>query len=384
MANSQQVAILRQGSEVWNAWRSEHAGEFIDLKKASLSCLHPDQIDASIRSVSDDQVYHCLIAAETIHGPLAEMRRFMQPAVRPNFDGAWLAYADLTECQLMAAYLAGADLRFAELSKAKLRWVDLSSAFLGSANLSEADLIASLLRNANLCEANLAGADLRGANLSRADLRWANLSGADLSQSDLSHAVMNGANLEGSKMKGSLVYGVSAWDLKLRGAIQSELRVSSDGRVTVDNLELAQFLSLLLSGDKIRDVIDTVTSKVVLVLGRFTPERKAVLDAIRHRLRASNYVPVVFDFTVPASRDTTETIRTLAHMARFVIADITDAKSVPQELMAIVPNLPSVPVQPLLLASETEYGMFQHFSRYPWVLQLFRYDDLPALIGALD
>ena len=137
---------------------------------------------------------------------------------------------------------------------------------------------------------------------------------------------MNGANLEGSKMQGSLVYGVSAWDLKLTGAIQSELRVSSDGTVTVDNLELAQFISLLLSGDKICEVIDTVTSKVVLVLGRFTRERKAVLDAIRHRLRASNYVPVVFDFTASASRDTTETIRTLAHMARFVIADITDAK----------------------------------------------------------
>jgi hypothetical protein len=50
------------------------------------------------------------------------------------------------------------------------------------------------------------------------------------------------------------------------------------------------FGELLLHNQKVRDVIDTITSKVVLILGRFTDERKAVLDALREELRKRNYL----------------------------------------------------------------------------------------------
>jgi hypothetical protein len=150
--------------------------------------------------------------------------------------------------------------------------------------------------------------------------------------------------------------------------MQTDLVITgrSEPEITVDNLEVAQFIYLLLNNDRIRHVIDTITAKLVLILGRFSPERKAVLDAIRDELRRKNYLPVLFDFNKPVSRDLTETISTLAHMARFVIADLTDPKSLPQELQAIVPQLPSVPVQPLLQLGSREWGMFEHFLRYPW------------------
>jgi len=187
-------------------------------------------------------------------------------------------------------------------------------------------------------------------------------------------------------LAGASVYGTSVWEVDLSGANQRNLVITLDPApvVTVDNLEVAQFIYLLLNNGNIRQVIDTITSKVVLILGRFTPERKAILDAIRNEIRKRDYLPVLFDFARPSNRDITETISILAHMARFVIADITDAKSIPQELMTIVPTLPSVPVQPLLLASQREYGMFDHFKRFPWVLEPYLYRDQDRLLAALN
>ena len=119
--------------------------------------------------------------------------------------------------------------------------------------------------------------------------------------------------------------------------------------VTVDNIKVAQFIYLLLNNKGIRDVIHTITSKAVLILGRFSDERKPVLDAIRDELRKPehSYLPIVFDFQPSTNRTTIETIKILANMARFVIADLTDARSVLQELQAIVPG-PSISCRPLI------------------------------------
>jgi len=192
--------------------------------------------------------------------------------------------------------------------------------------------------------------------------------------------------LTGATISDCYVYGTSAWNLELDHTTQRNLVITDSltGGITVDSLEVAQFIYMLTNNKKIRDLIDTITCKAVLILGRFTPERKSVLDALREKLREQDYVSIIFDFEKPASRDLTETISTLAHMARFVIADMTDAKSIPQELMAIVPNLPSVPVQPLLLSSQREYGMFEHFRNYRSVLEPVLYDDQEKLLAELE
>jgi hypothetical protein len=160
------------------------------------------------------------------------------------------------------------------------------------------------------------------------------------------------------------IYGISAWNLKLERAEQHNLVITpynvmpsglivdetiiaafekaslgektriawraaaiTEPEITVDNIEVAQFIYLMLNNQKVREVINTITSKAVLILGRFTDERKAVLDALRDELRKRNYLPILFDFKVPERRNTTETVTLLARMARFIIADLTDPRS---------------------------------------------------------
>jgi hypothetical protein len=192
------------------------------------------------------------------------------------------------------------------------------------------------------------------------------------------------ADLTGADLTGCRIYGVAAWSVELERTKQQNLIITREfePEITVDNIEVAQFIYLMLNRQKIRDVIDTITSKAVLILGRFTHERKAVLDALREELRKRNYLPILFDFDVPARRDISETVSLLARMARFIVADLTDPSSIPKELEAIVPDL-AVPVQPLLEGASRPYAMFKDYWKYDWVLPVYRYEGLEPLLATL-
>jgi hypothetical protein len=256
---------------------------------------------------------------------------------------------------------------------------------LSRADLSNRDLAGANLSQTNLWDANLTRANLTEVHLGAAYLRNADLSDAKLIEADLTGAALLETDLTGADLTGCHVYGVSAWSLTLdQRTNQQNLVITQENEptITVDSIEVAQFIHLMLNNQKLRDVIDTITSKVVLILGRFTDDRKAVLDAIRAELRKRNYVPILFDFSVPAARDITETISLLARMARFIIADLTDPSSIPKELEAIVPGL-AVPVQPLLEASSKAYAMFRDYWKYDWVLPVYRHEGLELLLATL-
>ncbi|WP_447602256.1 pentapeptide repeat-containing protein [Nitrospira sp. Nam80] len=268
----------------------------------------------------------------------------------------------------------------------RLGGTHLLSAILQRADLHDADLKGAFLREAHLYAANLRGADLRGAilvgsNLCKADLTRANLSGAILSSCSMNE----GTIVQGAQFTGCNVYGIAAWGLVGDPKDQSNLVITleDEPQIVVDNLAVAQFIYLLVNNATLRGVIDTLTSKIVLILGRFTPERKRILDKLKSHLHeASGYVPVIFDFTKPA-QTTVETITLLARMARFIIADMSDAKSVLQELQAIVPTSPSLTVQPIIIDSQCEPPMIDFFKPYPWFLATIRYRTIDDLIQRL-
>lgn len=388
MANSEHLARLLQGAESWNRWRGHTRDISQDISRAQLP-----RVDLS----GADLLEADLTAADLTDADLTKAMLARANLRKANLSGANLSQAhlngaDLSRANCEAANFARADLSTADLTRANFRrailnWANVSRAMLHMADFSGADMSGANLHEARLSKASFHAANLTQALLTRTYLLETDLSEANLSQADLLFATIIESNLERANLTHCRVYGISAWDVRLEGAIQSNLVItpfSAETAIQVDNLEVAQFIYLLLNNEKIRNVIGTITSKVVLILGRFTQERKLILEAIREELRKHDYLPVLFDFEKPSSRDTTETVRTLAHMARFVIADITDAKSIPQELIAIVPNLPSVPVQPLLLASQHEYSMFEHLRRFPWVLEPVLYENQASLLMELE
>lgn len=293
--------------------------------------------------------------------------RKAHPTTRPDLTGAILGQEDLSGANLSAVSLYRADLQGVDLSGANLREAQLSRALL-----YEAKLIGATLTRAMLKYTELFRADLTGANLCRADLR-----GATLVESVV----------DGASFTGSYVFGAAVWAIVGTPKDQSDLIITrwNEPKITVDNLAVAQFTYMLLNNREIRTVIDTIGEKGVLILGRFIPERKAVLDAIRDRLRARGFVPMMFDFERPTQRDFTETIKTLAGLSRFIIADITNPKSSPLELQAIMPDY-MIPFVPIIQENEKPFAMFRDLKQKygEWVLDVLEYDSTDNLVKVLD
>jgi uncharacterized protein YjbI with pentapeptide repeats len=176
MANAEQLAILKEGVQVWNSWRELNRNVPLDLESADLSGIDLERIDLADANLEGAD----LSGARLNHANLVHAR-----LRRANLTNAILDYANLAHAQL-----DGANLAFASLQDAMLPF-----AHLDGANLSAANLKNTRAEDAHFKNANLSYASLQDAVLSCSDFRRANLLGANLEGANMIAINLESANL---------------------------------------------------------------------------------------------------------------------------------------------------------------------------------------------
>jgi hypothetical protein len=123
-------------------------------------------------------------------------------------------------------------------------------------------------------------------------------------------------------------------------------------------------------------IIAALLSRIILILGQFTPERNEVLKTIQSDLWQQNYVPVVIDLAILQNQQHAAMINALIGLCRGMLIDLSDV----DDLGILFPRR-NIPIQPLLAEGKTARDIFAGF--YHRMLPLHRYHDMASLRGFL-
>ncbi|OKH52856.1 hypothetical protein NIES2101_13490 [Calothrix sp. HK-06] len=190
MADEEYLALLRQGADIWNKWRSNNIREgdctILDLSKANLSW-------ADLRWAN-------LIGVDLSGANLAGADLRWANLSGANLSGANLSKTNLSRFDLSGANLSGANLSGAKLEGADLRWANLSGAILDKASLINTNLTDANLNHAVLFETNLSYSNFYRANLTFAVLSEVSLFQTNLSESNLSYANLRNIDISGANI----------------------------------------------------------------------------------------------------------------------------------------------------------------------------------------
>ena len=238
-----------------------------------------------------------------------------------------------------------------DFSAMNLSGTSIIRAFAEGLNLRNAVFEGSHFEEGDFSRADFCGATFRGTKFNKTILTGANLDGATFVNCNLNRVNLVGASFCVKEITETVVYGIAAWDLVTSDEMkQSKLVIEKtydlysdliqQGKIPmmVDDIELAQFVHYLDDHKKMRNTLNILNDKGVLLLGRFKDGGLERLYSVREWLESKGYIAMIFDFARPDSLSKIETAVTMAGLSKFIFVDLSGG-SVPDELRAIVHEL---------------------------------------------
>ena len=243
----------------------------------------------------------------------------------------------------------------------------------------------TVFEEGDFSRADFSGATFRNTRFNKTIFTGANFDGATIVNCNLNRINLVGASFRVKEITETVIYGIAAWDLvtseeskQSRLVVEKTYELYSDLiqqekiPMMVDDIELAQFIYYLSNHKKMREAINILNDKGVLLLGRFKDGGLKRLYTVLELLRGKGYMPMIFDFTRPDNLSLTETAVTMAGLSKFVIVDLSGS-SVPAELQAIL-----IQIKKPVLAFGNPYALFPDLDDLT-SLRTIKGDDLSLL-----
>ena len=204
MVNSKHVKNLKKGVEKWNKWREENPQISPNLRGLNFVKEFPNE----------NEIYNlpnfegCNFSNVDLHGVSLRNGYY----INCSFDGSTIQYADLVD-----AYFSSCSFK-----KTKMRVTKIGSATFYNCKFEDADLSYCSAEETSFSNSKLINTKLENIRFVSNDFSDANLVGCS-------------------------IYGISSWDLNLNNSVQKDLIITKKEQpeITVDNIELAQFLYLI-------------------------------------------------------------------------------------------------------------------------------------------
>lgn len=328
MTQDDPAQILMQGAKVWNAWRERNPGP--------LTFAAPHWYDSP--------------------GPGG-----LQVKGRNRIDFSGMNLSGIT------------------IHKALAEGLTLRNAVFEGTHFEEGDF----------SRADFKGTTFRNTKFNKTLLTEANFDGATLVNCNLNRANLAGASFQVKEITETVVYGIAAWDLQIADemkqsklviertyALYSEIIQQGKVPMMVDDIELAQFIYYLSNHKKMRDALNILNDRGVLLLGQFKDGGLERLYALREWFQGKGYTAMIFDFARPDNLSLTETVVTMAGLSKFIVADLSGS-SVPAELQAILSQ-----IKKPVLAFGDPYALFPDLEDKTSVITIE--GDESTLLGSLE